>query len=201
MVAILLAAPSYAQDPASAQNAFNDSGDIIVTAQRRAQASQDVGMALSVIAGSDLDEKAVSVINDIENVIPNLEVDSQFGSGQPQFRIRGIGAREYSSNNASTVGIYVNEVAHPYTITTQGAMFDIARTEVLRGPQGTLYGRNTTGGAINIIPNAPTDELTAGLTTEYGSYDQFKVEGYVSGSLAPNLRARLAAVTEQGGAW
>lgn len=175
--------------------------DIVVTAQRREQSAQDVGVSLSVIGGEALNEKGVTVINDIENVVPNMEVDSQFGSGQPQFRIRGIGAREYSSNNASTVGIYVDEVAHPYTITTQGAMFDIARLEVLRGPQGTLYGRNTTGGAVNIITNAPTVERQAGFTAEYGSYDAYKVEGYVSGQLAPNLLGRLAAVTEQGGAW
>ena len=175
--------------------------DIVVTAQRRAQPSQDVGIALSVVDGGDLNEKGVNVINDIENVVPNLEVDSQFGSGQPSFRIRGIGTREYSSNNAATVGVYVDEVAHPYTITTQGAMFDISRLEVLRGPQGTLYGRNTTGGAINIITNAPTAASHAGLTAEYGSYDRYKVEGYVSGQVVPGLLGRLAAVTEQGGAW
>jgi len=190
--------------PAAAQSSSAPSAtveDIVVTAQRRAQASQDVGLALSVIGGQDLDEKGVQVINDIENVVPNMEVDSQFGSGQPAFRIRGIGTREYSSNNASTVGVYVDEVAHPYTVTTQGAMFDIARLEVLRGPQGTLYGRNTTGGAVNIITNAPTADRHAGLTAEYGSYDRYKVEGFVSGQIVPGLLGRLAAVTEQGGAW
>ncbi|WP_392352962.1 TonB-dependent receptor plug domain-containing protein [Brevundimonas sp. LF-1] len=172
--------------------------EIIVTAQRREQASQDVGVSLSVVGGEQLDEKGISVVNDLENAVPNMEVDSQFGGGQPQFRIRGIGAREYSSNNASTVGIYVDEVAHPYTVTTQGAMFDIARLEVLRGPQGTLYGRNTTGGAVNIITNAPTADFRAGFNAEYGTFDRYKVEGYVSGQIAPNLLGRLAAVTEQG---
>ncbi len=175
--------------------------DIIVTAQRREQASQDVGVSLSVVGGEQLDEKGISVVNDLENAVPNMEVDSQFGGGQPQFRIRGIGAREYSSNNASTVGIYVDEVAHPYTVTTQGALFDIARMEVLRGPQGTLYGRNTTGGAVNIITNAPTADFQAGVNAEYGTYNRYKVEGYVSGQIAPSLLGRLAAVTEQGGAW
>jgi outer membrane receptor protein involved in Fe transport len=175
--------------------------EIIVTAQRREQASQDVGVSLSVSGGEQLDEKGISVVNDLENAVPNMEVDSQFGGGQPQFRIRGIGAREYSSNNASTVGIYVDEVAHPYTVTTQGALFDIARMEVLRGPQGTLYGRNTTGGAVNIITNAPTADFQAGFNAEYGTFDRYKVEGYVSGQIAPNLLGRLAAVTEQGGAW
>ncbi|WP_417233240.1 TonB-dependent receptor, partial [Brevundimonas sp.] len=175
--------------------------DVIVTAQRREQAAQDVGIALSVIGGEQLDEKNINVVNDLENAVPNMEVDSQFGSGQPQFRIRGIGAREYSSNNASTVGVYVDEVAHPYTVTTQGALFDVARLEVLRGPQGTLYGRNTTGGAVNIITNAPTRELSAGVVAEYGTFDRFKIEGFVSGPLSDNLRVRLAAITDQGGAW
>ena len=197
-----------ASSVASAQSTSNNNdqnattiGEIIVTAQRREQASQDVGVSLSVIGGEQLDEKGISVVNDLENAVPNMEVDSQFGGGQPQFRIRGIGAREYSSNNASTVGIYVDEVAHPYTVTTQGALFDIARMEVLRGPQGTLYGRNTTGGAVNIITNAPTADFRAGFNAEYGTFDRYKVEGYVSGQIAPNLLGRLAAVTEQGGAW
>lgn len=199
VVLAMAAMPAAAQSVSDAHTATVQ--DIVVTAQRREQASQDVGVALTVIGGKDLDEKGVSVINDIENVVPNMEVDSQFGSGQPSFRIRGIGTREYSSNNASTVGVYVDEVAHPYTITTQGAMFDIARMEVLRGPQGTLYGRNTTGGAVNIITNAPTVDQRAGFSAEYGSYDRYKVEGYVSGQIAPGLLGRIAAVTEQGGAW
>ncbi len=175
--------------------------EVIVTANRRAQASQDVGIALSVVGGEQLDEKNINIVNDLENAVPALEVDSQFGSGQPQFRIRGIGAREYSSNNASTVGIYVDEVAHPYTVTTQGALFDIARMEVLRGPQGTLYGRNTTGGAVNIITNMPTAAFAAGFSAEYGTFERLKAEGFVSGPISDNLLFRLSAVSETGGAW
>ncbi|WP_374274078.1 TonB-dependent receptor [Brevundimonas sp.] len=193
-----LAAPAQAQ---ATQEQATRLVEIVVTAQRREEAAQDVGQALSLIAGDALEERAVLVINDIENVVPNMEVDSQFGGGQPQFRIRGIGAREYSSNNASTVGVYVDEVAHPYTVTTQGALFDLARIEVLRGPQGTLYGRNTTGGAVNLVTNAPTADARVGALVEYGAYDRAKVEGYISGPIAPGLLGRLAAVTEQGGAW
>lgn len=199
--ALTLAAALPAAAQSTPETGATTVQEVVVTAQRRAQSRQDVGIALSVIDGDNLEEKGVQVINDIENLVPNMEVDSQFGSGQPAFRIRGIGTREYSSNNASTVGVYVDEVAHPYTITTQGAMFDIARLEVLRGPQGTLYGRNTTGGAVNIITNAPTPDTRAGFMAEYGSYDRYKLEGYVSGQIAPNLLGRLAAVTEQGGAW
>jgi len=200
LACLLMASTAHAVEAADEQPVARV-GDIVVTAQRREQASQDVGVSLSIIGGESLEERAISVVNDLENAVPNMEVDSQFGSGQPQFRIRGIGAREYSSNNASTVGVYVDEVAHPYTVTTQGALFDIARMEVLRGPQGTLYGRNTTGGAVNIITNAPTNYLTGGFNAEYGSYDRYKVEGYVSGPITDALSGRLAATTEQGGAW
>ncbi|MFC5342859.1 TonB-dependent receptor [Brevundimonas staleyi] len=191
--------------PASAQVVSHEQTtaveDVVVTAQRREQNSQDVGIALNVLGGEELKEKGVSVVNEIENIVPNVEVDSQFGGGQPQFRIRGIGATQYSANNTSSAGIYVDEVAHPYTVTTQGAMFDVARMEILRGPQGTLYGRNSTAGAVNIITNAPTTEFRAGATAEIANYDRFMVEGYVSGQIAPGLLGRLAAVTEQGGAW
>lgn len=190
----------FATSAAYAQGADADE-EIVVTAQRRAQSVQDVPIALSVISGEQLAEKNINVVNDIENAVPNLEVDSQFGGGQPQFRIRGIGAREYSSNNASTVGVYVDEAAHPYTVTTQGALFDVARIEVLRGPQGTLYGRNTTGGAVNIITNAPTETLSAGLSAEYGSYERSSVTGFISGPLSSALSGRVAFIREQGGAW
>ena len=76
--------------------------------------------------------------------------------GQPQFRIRGVGLTDYAANNTSTVGIYVDEVAYPYGVMTQGLLYDIARIEVLRGPQGTLYGRNTTGGAVSVSAGAST---------------------------------------------
>lgn len=201
VLAAVIASGAAAQDRPPTTEGSTAVDDVIVTAQRREQAAQDVGIALSVVGGEQLNEKNINVVNDLENAVPALEVDSQFGGGQPQFRIRGIGAREYSSNNASTVGIYVDEVAHPYTVTTQGALFDVARMEVLRGPQGTLYGRNTTGGAVNIITNGPTDHFDAGLTAEYGTFDRYKVEGFVSGPLSDHLRARLAATTEQGGAW
>ena len=190
-----------AESVESAEERATTVDDLIVTAQRREQSAQDVGIALSVVGGAQLEELNITVVNDLENAVPNLEVDSQFGSGQPQFRIRGVGAREYSANNASTVGVYVDEVAYPYTVASQGVLFDIARLEVLRGPQGTLYGRNTTGGAVNIITNKPTRDFTAGLTAEYGRFDAVKAEGYVSGQLAPNLTGRLAASIERGGAW
>lgn len=175
--------------------------EVIVTAQRREQAAQDVGIALSVLSGESLIRQGVTNVNQLQNATPNLEVEPAFGGGAAQFRMRGVGFQDYASNNSPTVGVYVNEVAYPVPVMTQGLIFDIDRVEVLRGPQGTLYGRNTTGGAISFVTKRPTEELAAGLITEWGSQEQFRAEGFVSGPLASTLRGRLAVSTEQGGAW
>ncbi|MFK0298696.1 TonB-dependent receptor [Brevundimonas sp. NPDC090276] len=176
-------------------------GEIIVTAQRREQAAQDVGIALSVLSGESLTQQGVTNINQLQNATPNLEIEPAFGGGAAQFRLRGVGFQDYATNNAPTVGVYVNEVAYPVPAMTQGLIFDIDRVEVLRGPQGTLYGRNTTGGAISFITKRPTDKPSAGLTAEWGDHDLFRAEGHVSGPLASTVRGRLAVSTEQGGAW
>ncbi|MDB5458082.1 MAG: TonB-dependent receptor, partial [Caulobacter sp.] len=186
---------------AQAQAADTQLEQVIVTAQKRQQSAQDVGIALSVLSGEQLTARGVATVNQLQYATPNLEITPQFGSGQPSFRLRGVGFDDYASNNSSTVGVNVDEVAYPIQAQTQGLLFDIDRVEVLRGPQGTLYGRNTTGGAINFITHRPTASLAAGLTAEYDSHDQFKAEGYVSGPISDTLRGRLAFVTDQGGAW
>ncbi|WP_426043025.1 TonB-dependent receptor [Brevundimonas sp. TWP2-3-4b1] len=173
--------------------------EVIVTAQRREQAAQDVGIALSVLSGEELTKQGITNVNQLQNATPNLEIEPAFGGGAAQFRLRGVGFQDYASNNSPTVGVYVNEVAYPVPVMTQGLIFDIARVEVLRGPQGTLYGRNTTGGAISFVTNRPSDTPSAGILAEYATFDAVKVEGFVSGPLSDNLRARLAASTQQGG--
>jgi len=191
-----------------AQNSSNqgasDGGqleEIIVTAQRREQSLQDVGVAVTVVTGEQLRAQGVTNINQLQNSAPNLEVEPAFGGGAAQFRLRGVGFQDYATNNAPTVGVYVNEVAFPVPVMTQGLVFDVSRVEVLRGPQGTLYGRNTTGGAINFITNRPTDDLTTGVFAEFGSDSEYKLEGYVSGAFTDGVRGRLAFATQQGGAW
>ncbi len=174
---------------------------VVVTAQRREQSAQDVGIALSVISGDQLAARGVTNVNQLQYQTPSLEVVPAFGGGQPQFRLRGVGFDDYATNNTPTVGVYVDEVAYPVPAATQGVLYDIDRVEVLRGPQGTLYGRNTTGGAINFITKRPTSTLSAGVTAEYGRFDSAKVEGFVSGPISETLKGRLSAVTEQGGAW
>jgi iron complex outermembrane receptor protein len=175
--------------------------EIVVTAQRRVESAQNVGIAMSVISGLSLSEKSIGYVNDLQNAVPSLQVEPAFGSSQPQFRLRGIGFIDYTSNNTSPVGVSLDGVAFALPIQTQGQLFDIDRVEVLRGPQGTLYGRNTTGGEINFISNRPTADPHAGFSLEYGSHNELNAEGFVSGSIAEGLMGRFAVATEQGGAW
>lgn len=196
----LLCAVSFAEPAAPA----GDSGgleEVVVTAQRRAESLQDVGIAISVLSGASLADKSISYVNDLQNAVPSLQVEPAFGSGQPQFRLRGVGFIDYTSNNTSPVGASLDGVAYALPIQTEGQLFDLDRVEVLRGPQGTLYGRNTTGGEINFISNRPTADTHAGFTAEYGSHNEFLGEGYVSGTITDGLLGRLSVATEQGGAW
>ena len=198
-----LADTSVFAEPAASAAASDAGGleEVVVTAERRQESVQNVGIAISVLSGESLAAKSVTYVNDLQNATPSLQVEPAFGSGQPNFRIRGVGFSDYTSNNASPVGVSIDDVAYALPIQTQGQLFDIDRIEVLRGPQGTLYGRNTTGGEINFISNRPTADTHAGFTAEYGSHNEFNGEGFVSGTIAEGLLGRLSIATEQGGAW
>ena len=179
----------------------NGLAEVVVTAQRKTEDAQNVGIALSVVSGRALADKGITTVIDLPNSLPSLQVEPAFGGGQPQYRIRGVGFLDYTSNNASPIGVSLDDVAFALPIQTAGQLFDIDRIEVLRGPQGTLYGRNTTGGEINFITNRPTADTHAGFTAEYGSHNEFKGEGFVSGTIAEGLTGRLSLATEQGGGW
>ena len=191
-----MASPAVAQDqkPGGIET-------ITVTAEKRSESAQNVPIALNVLTSEDLLKKGITKVNGLEYATPSLEVVPAFGSGQPEFRLRGVGFDDYASNNSSTVGVYVDEVAYPIAAQTQGSLFDLQRTEVLYGPQGTLYGVNTTGGAINFITNKPQDTLSVGLTADLDSHNEFIGNGYITGPLADGLDGRLAFITDQGGSW
>ena len=186
--------------PAMAQSSDDEAGvdQIVVTAQRREQSGQDVPIALTALSGQDLTDRGITNVKGVERITPSLEIERTFGTGQPVFTLRGVGFDDYTANNAPTVGVYVDDIAYTVPVMTQGALFDLARVEVLRGPQGTLYGRNTTGGAINFVSNRATEDFQIGGNVEYARFDAVTASGYVSGPVGP-FRARIAAITEQGG--
>ncbi|WP_375249421.1 TonB-dependent receptor [Sphingomonas sp.] len=167
-----LTASEAPQAPAESASA---DGDIVVTAQRREQSALSVPIAISAIAGNTLTTKGITNSANLAAAVPNLQVSSPYGSTQPNFSLRGISvANEYNSNQASPIGVYIDDVYLASRTAHGMGLFDLERVEVLRGPQGTLFGRNTTGGAINFITKAPTLNGNEGYVEGgYGNFNTF----------------------------
>ena len=166
--------------------------EVVVTAQKREQSANDIGIAINTFTGEQIRELGILSADDIAMYTPGVTVNETAATGVPLYTIRGVGFQDYSTAASSTVGIYFDEVAMPYTVMTRGLLFDTNRVEILKGPQGDLYGRNTTAGQINFISNGPTDTFQAGITGSYGSYSAFDAEGFVSGPISDSTRGRLA---------
>ena len=145
--------------------------EVVVTAQKRAQSANDVGITINAFTGDQIKDLGVTTAEDIALYTPGLTVNETAATGVPLYTIRGVGFQDYSTAASSTVGIYFDEVAMPYTVMTRGLVFDTQRVEVLKGPQGDLYGRNTTAGQINFISNKPTEEFEAGVTATLSNYE------------------------------
>lgn len=185
--------------PALAQESGGRLDEIVVTAQKREQGSNDVGITLNAFTGDQLQARGVQTAEDLALITPGLTVNDTAATGVPLYTIRGVGFQDYSTAASSTVGLYFDEVAIPYTVMSRGALFDIERVEVLKGPQGDLYGRNTTAGQINFISKKPTDELEAGASFGYSSFDTVDVNLHLSGPISDGVRGRLAFTTTQSG--
>ncbi|BFM17921.1 TonB-dependent receptor [Maricurvus nonylphenolicus] len=172
--------------------------EVIVTAQKRTENINDVGITVNAFSGEQMKELGITNATDMAQHTPGLTLTEAAPNGIPVYTLRGMGFDDYSAASNSTVGVYVNQVALPYPVMTSGQMFDMERIEVLKGPQGDLYGRNSTGGAINFIPNKPSEDFGAGISLDYGRYDYTKLDGYVTGALSDTLQGRLAFTrTEQ----
>lgn len=172
--------------------------EVIVTAQKRAQSANDIGMSITTFSGENLQELGVVNTIDLASLTPGFTF-TDTGTGVPVYTLRGVGFNDQGYNAQSAVTVYVDEIVVPYPVMTNGALLDIERVEILKGPQGTLYGRNTTGGAINYISSRPTRELEAGLRANYGRFDTTEIEAFVSGPLGESTEGRLAFRTVQSG--
>jgi len=153
--------------------------EVIVTATKRSENLQDVPVAVSAVTSQDLVNKGVFETSDLSHSMPNLQVSSPYGEQQPNFSVRGVGVgTEYNANAASPVGVYVDEVYQAFRSSHGQQLYDLEQIEVVRGPQGTLYGRNTTGGAINFLTRKPELAGTNGyLSVGYGRFQRVDVEG------------------------
>jgi iron complex outermembrane recepter protein len=185
---------------ATVENTAADSGPpaIIVTAQRRRENSQKVPLSINTISAEQIKDMGVRSTDDIAYSIPNVSITSPNGTGQqPSIVIRGIGVNDFDTNNPGPNGIYVDDVFISAPSAQAFGILDIDQIQVLKGPQGTLYGRNTSGGAVIFTSARPTDDLHLDSHVEYGSFNTYSISGAMSGAVADHLDARIAVVHNQ----
>ena len=191
--AVAISAPAAAQetpptDPGAEETA---PGEIVVTARRRAESLQDVPIAISAYDSTALSNLQADQLSGIQYATPNLYLD-QGDAGNAVIYIRGVGQNDSLAFADPGVGVYVDDV---FIARSQAAfldVFDVERIEVLRGPQGTLYGRNTIGGAIKFVSTRPTKDYSAYFEGGIGNYDSVLAKGRISGPLSDTVRGKIA---------
>jgi outer membrane receptor protein involved in Fe transport len=201
MLVAATATPAWAQDDAQGEAAQPASTDaegesIIVTAQRRAQRLQDVPVAVSAFSATALDERAVSDVSQLSGIAPNVTFDggTPFSGSDAVLSayIRGIGANDFAFNLDPGVGVYLDGVYLARTVGANQDLLDVERVEVLRGPQGTLFGRNTIGGAVNIVTRTPGDEFLFRGDVTTGSFDRIQVRASVDVPFSDSIHTSLS---------
>ncbi len=183
------ATPAQAIADASADTGV---GEIIVTAQRRSERLQDVPIAITALSGADLARTHADNISRVALSTPGFTWGSQGADSFPA--IRGVRTSLVSAQNDPVIGFYIDGVYQSRTQQQSIPLFDISRVEVQRGPQGTLYGRNTFGGNISVITAQPIDAFDAGGSIDVGNYSEQRVEGFINVPLSDTLQARIAGV-------
>jgi iron complex outermembrane recepter protein len=197
-----VAVPAAAQTSTADENANTDQpananeellGDIVVTAQRRDQRVQDVPVSITALSGESLRDLGISDVQDLSSVSSNLNIKTLYGFSNPTIFLRGVGFNDFSGNAVSAVGLYLDEVYVGPPAAQLFQFYDTDRLEVLKGPQGTLYGRNTTGGLINIVSNRAGDRLEGFADISYGRFNRVRVEGGIGGPIVGDtVRARIS---------
>jgi outer membrane receptor protein involved in Fe transport len=181
-----------AVEPAPEQSNTLVMEQVVVTAQKRAESINEVPLSIQAFSGDTLKQLGITDTRDLQAVVPGFTF-ADSGNNTPVYTLRGVGFNDTTYNATPTVGIYVDEISLPYSIMSKGPDIDIQRIEVLKGPQGLLYGRNSTGGAINFITNRPGGHLEAGLSGTYGSFQTADMEAFVSGPITDTIGGRVAA--------
>ena len=174
--------------------------EIIVTAEKRSESINKVPLAITALSGNTLQDQNIHSVQDLALVVPGFTYAASL-LDTPVYSLRGVGFYETTLAAYPDVSIYVDQVPLPFPVLTQNIGLDLERVEVLKGPQGVLFGQNSTGGAINYIAAKPTDKPEGGFDFGYGRFNDTRVDGFVSGPVADTLNARFAFQTEQMGPW
>lgn len=186
VAAAMTAAPAWGQEQYKLD-------EIITTATRREAAVQNVGITVSSLSNTELEKYSVADANELTALVPGF---SYTDTGSPVvglISIRGVSQNDFAGHLEAPNTFYIDEVYLPAISATSLQFYDVSRVEVLKGPQGTLFGRNATGGLLHITTNKPTDELEGYASLTVAERDQVKLEGAISGPITDNVRARIAA--------
>jgi iron complex outermembrane receptor protein len=176
-------------DPASGETI----GEIVVTAQRRGENLQSTPLAITALDGNVLRQQQITDVSGIQALAPSVQIGTGYGGAR--ISIRGIGSNNVNPGSETRVAYYLDGVYISRPEGVLGTFFDISRIEVLRGPQGTLYGRNAIAGTINVITGEPTSELDGFAQLTIGNYDLIQTEGAVGGPLTDTVSVRIAGST------
>lgn len=193
VLAVILPSHAYAQDAPSSGPVAEQGGveQIIVTARKRAESMQQVPIAISALSSAQLEQRDVQSVMDLSSVVPNFQAPKNTVSfSAPQFYLRGAGRANNNWNAENAVAVFVDDIYLQSTAAAYIDMIDFERVEVLRGPQGTLYGRNATVGAIKFVPRKPNlEKVTGAASATFGSHNRIDVKGNIS---IPLIQDKLA---------
>jgi iron complex outermembrane receptor protein len=171
--------------------------EVVVTAQKREESAQSVGIAISSFSGDQMRKMGVEDSTDVANFTPGVSLSGSFAGQQRQYSIRGVTQNDFNDHVESPNAVYIDE---GYVAFQQGsifATFDVDRVEVLKGPQGTLFGRNATGGLVHFISRKPSQDFEGYVDAKIGAYNERRVEAAISGPLSDSVAYRLSGFTGQ----
>ncbi len=168
--------------------------EIVVTAQKREQSFQDVPISITAIGGEKLNNFSAGGedIRLLSSRVPGLNAESSNGRVAPRFYLRGLGNTDFDLAASQPVSVIVDDVVKENVILKSFPIFDVERVEILRGPQGTLFGRNATGGAVNFFTNKPHNDFEASVDVGFDTYETLRVEGVYNTPLTDTLSLRLS---------
>lgn len=192
----LVSVQAHAEAAAPTETAAPEGvGEIIVTAQKQAQNLQNVPIAVTALTGDGLKQAQVRNISDLTNSLPNVQINSFSNSPDSAvFTIRGVGVNDADPYVGTTVSVVVDGVVVGVNTAALLSLFDLERVEVLRGPQGTLFGANTTGGVINVVTKQPTGKAGGEAQVVYGNYNQIEADVALNFPIAENLAGKISVM-------
>src|SRR6185436_7975103 len=199
-VASVLAGTGFTAVAVAQETGIENIEEVVVTAQQRTQSLQEVPIAMQVVDSDLINDVAAENLGDLNGFVPGLVV-SAASPTQPRYQIRGIQTGDFGVGTDSAVGVYVDGVYSARSGASLLAFNDIERVEVLKGPQGTLFGRNSAAGAVSIVTRQPVNEFDALVKLRYGDDDKRYAEGMLNTPITDSLALRINGVWNQSDGW